>query len=712
MKQVFNFGGDIIVEEIDPPICDDNSILVQNLYSAISIGTEKTTVSKKKETSLIKRLLNKENLQKGFEMVKNKGLKQTLKIVKDTGEIFLVPLGYSSAGKVISVGKNVTNFSKGDLIACAGGGFATHAEIVCVPKNLVCKIPMNVSVKEAAFATIGAIALQGVRRSKISIGETVAVIGVGLIGQITCQILSAAGNNVIAIDLLDNRLKIAKNNGADLVLNSANSDIEKEVINYTQSIGADAVIICAGSKTNDLVDLAMRLCRKKGKVVVVGAVGMDLKRDLMYEKELDLLISTSYGPGRYDTKYEIDGQDYPISYVRWTENRNMKAILNLLKKKQLNLNEIIEYELSLEKAPDAYKIIKEQNPLGIVLKYQEAPIDEKKLSRKTEHKLREEITGKLRIGLIGAGSFAHNFHLPNLKKIKECEIEAIIDQNPIVARNSAKKFDVRISGTDYKELFDEKLDLVVITTRHDTHVEISKAFANQGVNILVEKPLALSIKDSEGIAKDVRKNKVQLAVGFNRRFAPLSQLAKKIVNKRKTPLIVNYRINSSGMTKDHWINDPIKGGGAILGEAIHFFDYCNWLVGSEPKDYKAEMISSNNEGIIDSNNIISLIKYEDGSIANVIYTNVGTMEFQKERIEIIYENKVIVIEDFQEIKFFGIKQNNVKLKAIDKGHYQFLEAYVEFLQGKRDSTDIPLLDDGVKATVTTIKIIESAKNNS
>jgi predicted dehydrogenase len=710
MKQVFNFGGNVIVEDIDPPICDDNSLLIQNLYSAISIGTEKTSVSKKKETSLIKRLLNKENLQKGFEMVKSKGLKQTLKIVKDTGEIYLVPMGYSSAGKVIKVGKNVTNFSKGDLVACAGGGFATHAEIISVPKNLVCKIPANVSLKDAAFATIGAIALQGVRRSEITLGETVVVIGVGLIGQITCQILSAAGNNVIAVDLLDSRLKIAEKYGADLILNSSKDDVEKEVANFTQGVGADAVIICAGSQSNELVDLAMRLSRRKGKVIIVGAVGMDLKRDLMYEKELDLLISTSYGPGRYDSKYEIDGQDYPIGYVRWTENRNMKTILNLLKKKQLNLDEIIEYEFPLKEAPEAYKTIKEKNPLGIVLKYKEVSLDEKGLTRKTEHKMKET-TDKLKVGLIGAGSFAHSYHLPNLKKIKDCEIEAIIDQNSIVARNSAKKFEVRISGTDYKELFDEKLDLMVISTRHDTHAEIAKAFASQGVNLLVEKPLALSIKDSEDIAKAVRKNKVQLAVGFNRRFAPLSQIAKKIVNKRKTPLIINYRINSSGMTKDHWINDPIKGGGAILGEAIHFFDYCNWIVDSDPKDYKAEMISSNSEGIIDSNNIISLIKYEDGSIANVIYTNIGTMEFQKERIEIIYENKVIVIEDFQEIKFFGLKEKDVKLKVIDKGHYQFLEAYVEFLLGKRDSTDIPLLDDGVKATVTTIKIIESAKNS-
>ncbi|MFW9924075.1 MAG: bi-domain-containing oxidoreductase [Candidatus Thorarchaeota archaeon] len=711
MKQVFSLGGSIVVEDIDAPICEDNTILVMNAYSAISVGTEKTTISKKQESSLIKRLLKKENLRKGFAMVREKGLKHTLSAVQKTSTPILIPLGYSTAGKVIAVGKNVTNFSPGDLVACAGGGFATHAEIVEIPKNLVCKIPENVSLKEASLTTLGAIALQGIRRAKPTLGETFVVTGLGLLGQLTCQMLSSAGIKVIALDLIDARLEIAKKNGAELVLNPTKGDIEQQIMKFTHNIGADGVIICAATQSSEPVHQAMRVSRKKGRIIIVGAVGMELERSLMYEKELDFFISTSYGPGRYDSKYEADGNDYPIGYVRWTENRNMQAFLELLAVKKINLANIIEYEFPVEEAEQAFAIVREKSPLGIVLKYDDNIKNIETIKRKTVLISTEKPKEFLKVAIIGAGSFAKGKHIPNILKIPNTSLEAIVDKMPTNARNSAQQYKARISSTDYKELLNENIDLAIITTRHDTHAEMAKDFAEHGVNILVEKPLALTLKDAEDVVKAVKKNNVNLIVGFNRRFSPLSQIAKQAVQNRTSPIMMTIRVNSAGMTNDHWINDPIKGGGAILGEGCHFYDYCNWLIGSEPIEFSASMITSAGDTILDQNNIISTMKYQDGSVASVIYTTIGNQAFPKERIEIFNDGLAIAIDDFKDILIEGSDLRSKSLENIEKGHFEMLEAYVKFLRGERDSKDLPLIDEAFLATKCALRILEEAKKN-
>lgn len=709
LKQVFSFGGSIIIEDIDAPLCDVNNILVRNGYSVISIGTEMTRVKKQQDATLIKRLLSKKYLKKGFNMVRNKGLSRTLRIVMDSTSPVLVPLGYSSAGIVIAVGKNITNFAVGDRVACAGGGYATHSEVVSIPKNLACKIPQKVSLRKAAFSTIGAIALQGIRRAELTLGECVLVIGVGLIGQITCQILSSMNIKVIAVDLSDRKLKIAKKNGADLCLRADQKNFDEKIMNFTHKNGVDAAIICASTSSNEPVNQAMRVCRKKGRVIVVGAVGMDLDRNLMYPKELDFKISTSYGPGRYDSKYEEDGIDYPIGYVRWTENRNMQTFLELIEKEQINLSDLIELEEKMENAQKVYSKIKEEDILGAVLKYRDS-IEEIDLQRKTIINPQRISKDKLKVAVIGAGAFAKRFHLPNIKKIKECHLEAVISSTPENARNTAKKFDARISGTDYQSILRDEIDLAIITTRHDTHAQIANDFAKQGINLLVEKPLALNLQDCYELLEIVEKNNVNLAVGFNRRFSPLSQIIKNVLKNRSSPIIMNYLINSASMTKDHWINDPIKGGGAILGEACHFYDYCNWLINSEPRSISAKMISSKNRGLIDTNNISSIIKYEDGSIATITYLTIGSTEYPKERIEIFNENKVVTINDFKSINFIGSKEKDVQLSSINKGHWELLKAYTEFLKGERDSEDLPLIYDGIKATKCAIQILEKAKN--
>lgn len=710
MKQVFSLGGSIVVEEVDVPILNDDSIQVMNLFSAISIGTEKTTISKKQETSIIKKLLNKDNLNKGIAMVREKGLKRTLKVVKDTSQLILVPMGYSSAGRVISVGKNVTNFSPGDLVACAGAGFASHSEFVTVPKNLACKIPKNVSLKDASFTTIGAIALQGIRRSKLMLGETAVVIGVGLLGQLTCQMLSAAGIKVIALDLVDKRLKLVLENGADLCINPTKKNALDTITQFTGGIGADAVIITAASSSSDIVHQAMQYSRKKGRIIIVGDVGMDLDRNLIYPKELDFLISTSYGPGRYDKNYEISGHDYPISYVRWTENRNMQAFLDLLASKKIHLDKIIEEEYLIDEAVTAYSILSEKNPLGIVLKYTDTPEKVKKINKKTIIGKISSEKENIRIGVIGAGEFAKGVRIPDIKKINGCSLEAIIDINHVNSRNIAKKFGASISGTDHNEITSDEIDLAIITTQHDSHANLSIKFAEKGINVLVEKPIALNLKDCSRVLEAVKKNKITLIVGYNRRFSPFSQMAKKILADRNSPIIMTYRVNSSSMDRNHWINDPQKGGGAILGEACHFYDFCNWLIGCEPQEFTAKMISSSNESIIDSNNIISTIKYSDGSVASVIYSSIGNSEYSKERIEIFNENKVIVIDDYKEIQFAGINKKGIKSNTTQKGQYEFLEACIQYLRGTRDSEDLPLVEDGIQATESALKILEAAKS--
>jgi len=709
MKQVFNLGGSIVVEDIDPPICDDNSVLVMNVFSVISVGTDRVTVSTKQETNLIKRLLKKANLKKGFAMVKEKGLVMTFGVVKKTSQLMLIPMGYSSSGRVISVGKNITNFAPGDLVACAGAGFATHGEIVSIPKNLICRIPEEVSLKEASFTTLGAIALQGIRRANLTLGETVVVTGLGLLGQLTCQMLTAAGMKVIGLDLLDERLDIAKENGATLTLNPTKADIESEIMTFTEGFGADAVIICVGTSSTEPVHQAMQVSRKKGRIVILGDVGMDLNRDLMYKKELDVLISTSYGPGRYDSNYELNGNDYPIGYVRWTENRNMQAFLDLLSNKKIDLTNLIEFEFEITKAKEAYSIVREKNPLGIVLSYKDDLKRFKTISRKTILIKTASPKELIKVAVIGAGSFAKGVHLPNLTKLQDVSLEAIVDRIPANARNTAKEFNAKISSTDFSTLTSDEIDLAVIASQHDTHAEFSINFANKGINVLVEKPLALSVKDTEKVAKAVKKKNIHLIVGFNRRFAPASQMAKKSLIDRTTPIIMTYRINSSKMSKGHWINDPKKGGGAIIGEGCHFYDYCNWLIGSEPVEFSASMISSNNDEIINQNNVVSTIKYKDGSVATVIYSAIGSPIYPKERIEIFNNGKVIVIDDYKEITIADKKVKKVKIKSASKGHFEMLKAYIQFLKGDRNSEDLPLIDEAVTATMCSFKILEAAK---
>jgi len=710
MKQVFAQGGNIVVEEVPAPTCGDNEVLVNNAYSLISAGTETMSLhggGKGVVGIASKAISNPELVHKAMEMVRKEGITKTVKVVKgQTGK--LTPLGYSSSGVVLEVGKNITDIAVGDRVACAGAGYASHAEIISVPRNLICKIPNNVSFEEAAFTTLGAIAMQGVRRAQVQFGDNVVVIGLGLLGQIACQILKAAGARVIGIDIMKERVELAKELGADICF-AGGPDAVNEVLKHTDGIGADSVIIYAATKSNEPVKQAMQMARKKGKVVVVGAVGMEIDRSPFYEKELDFLISYSYGPGRYDPLYEEKGVDYPIGYVRWTENRNMQEFLKMLSENKVNVKRLIDYTFPIEEAAKAYEILNtEKRPIGVLFKYNELP--KKELVRKTQLKPSKIKTDNINVAVIGAGGFAQAYHLPNLKKIPFYNIKAVVTRTGSNAKKIAEEYGAEYCTTDYKEVLkDENINMIVIATRHNLHAPIIVEAANAGKHIFVEKPIAMSYEDCKKVYDAVVKNKINLVVGFNRRFAPLAQKAKRVVENRKNPLMITYRINSAGMKKEHWINDPIEGGGAIIGEGCHFFDFCNWIVGRDPVQIYAEMISSNNESIVDANNVISTIRYEDGSVASVVYTTIGNKSFPKERIEIFVDGGVIAIDEFKELIVTGLEGKGEKLKRIEKGQFELINEYGKLLKGKSRNIDLSSVEDGVKATVCSLKVLDALK---
>jgi predicted dehydrogenase/threonine dehydrogenase-like Zn-dependent dehydrogenase len=710
MKQIFTKSGNIVTEEVPAPVCGDNEVLVCNFNSLISAGTETMSLHSggKGITGLASMALkNPELAHKAIELVKRDGLSKTIDLIKgQTGK--LSPLGYSSSGVVLEVGKTITDIAVGDRVACAGAGYASHAELVSVPRNLVCKIPENVDFDEASFTTVGAIAMQGIRRAEVQFGDIVVVIGLGLLGQIASQILKAAGAHVIGIDIMKERVALAKELGGAICF-TAGKDAVDNVFKYTNGIGADSVIIYAAAKSNEPVKQAMAMARKKGRVVVVGAVGMALDRSPFYEKELDFLISCSYGPGRYDPLYEEKGVDYPIGYVRWTENRNMQEFLNMLSEKKVNVKRLIDHTFPIEEAAKAYETLNsEKRPIGVLFEYNERP--QKELVRKTQLKPSVIGTDKISVALIGAGGFAQAYHLPNLKKIPFFEIKAVVTRTGSNAKAIAEEYGAEYCTTDYKEVLqDENINMVVIATRHNLHAPIIVEAANAGKHIFVEKPIAMSYEDCKKVSDAVIEHKVNLTIGFNRRFAPLAQKAKRIVENRNNPLIITYRINSAGMKKEHWINDPAEGGGAIIGEGCHFFDFCNWIVGRDPMQIYAEKISSNDVSMVDANNVVSTIRYEDGSVASVIYTTIGNKSFPKERIEIFVDGGVIAIEDFKELIVTGLDGKGEKLKRIEKGQFELINEYCKLLKGESRNTDLPSVVDGVKATICSLKVLDALK---
>ncbi|MHA1380802.1 MAG: bi-domain-containing oxidoreductase [Candidatus Helarchaeota archaeon] len=555
MKQILIKRGKIYTEEVTVPKINENTVLVKVYYSCISAGTEMSSLMSSKESLLKNALKKPRKVAKAINRIKREGLIRTIKKLKNKLDE-AIQIGYSTAGIVIDVGSNIKDIKIDDRVAC-GGGIANHAEYIEVPRNLLVKIPDRIDLDLASTVALGSIAMQGVRRADVRLGEYVAVIGLGILGQITVQLLKANGCRVIGIDLDERRIQKALELGMDEGANPEKKDIKKIVYNFSDGFGVDAVIITAATKSPEPLSNAFQMCRKKGRVVLVGVVEMKIDRKDMYQKELDFLISTSYGPGRYDKKYEQKGIDYPYAYVRWTERRNMEEYLRLIANKKINIKPLIEKKYNIEEASEAYDYIKtaERKPLIVLLKYnqeEENPILQKIKVRSKPVK-RE---GRINVAVIGAGKFAKGIHLPNLMKLKDYyNLYAIASKTGYNAKITAQRFGAKYATTDYMEMLkDKNIEAVIIATRHNLHAHMAIEALKSGKAVFLEKPMALNKEELYKLVKTIRETKKPFMVGFNRRFSRYAREAKKYLLKRMNPMIINYQINAGYVPRDHWIH--------------------------------------------------------------------------------------------------------------------------------------------------------------
>ena len=726
MKQVIqNYKtGRLSVEEVPMPVVQPGGVLVQNAFSLISAGTERASVELARKSLLAKAKSRPEDLKKVINLAKKQGILNAYKTAMTRLEK-PTPLGYSSAGIVIEIGQDVKDLQVGDQVACAGAGYATHSEVIFVPKNLCAVVPKEVPLDWAAFTTLGAIALQGIRQADIKIGEKIAVIGLGLLGQLTVQILKASGCQVIGIDLDRDKIALAKKSGIDRAILRSKGP-EKVISQLTDGNGVDAVIITAATSSNDPFILAPQIARDRAKVVLVGVAKLDFPREPYYRKELSVILSRSYGPGRYDKIYEEQGFDYPIGYVRWTEKRNMEAILQLMAEKKLNIEPLITHKFKIDDAKKAYDLIMgkaRERFLGVLFEY----------DTKKEHKAEiivKQIQPEFRIpkseiaiGFIGAGNFAQANLLPNIKA-EDAGLMGIADLQPAVAKTTASKYGYRYSTTDYKKILkDKQINTVFIATRHNLHAQLIIESLKAGKHVFCEKPLCLNKKELNQIIK-VYNNTIisdsvtksgsndlmtddsmtpKLMLGYNRRFAPLTVEAKKFLGEKTGPYLINYRVNAGKLPPDHWLLNPEQGGGRIIGEVCHFVDLVSYFVGAELRTVFAEPLGGS--GAITADNVIATLKYADGSLGTISYFAVGDKDFPKERIEIFGDEKVCMIDDFKQGIFSENGKQKIIKKAQDKGFKSEIKAFFNAL---RNGTPSPIpFTQIVETTLATFAIQES-----
>ncbi len=709
MKQILIRRGSPVVVDVPVPQLTDNSVLVEVRCSLISTGTEIAGIAASPRSVIREAIDDPAKVARGLRMIRESGLHRTMALVNTEIEGG-VPTGYACAGVVVGCGKNVRGFAAGDRVACAGAGKANHAEVVAVPQNLVVRIPDGCDFESAASATLGAIAIQGVRRADVRLGELVAVIGLGLIGQITVQLLRAAGCRVIGSDVDDDRIHRAAEFGMKAGVNPSATDPVRAVMEFTGGMGADAVIITASTDSAPLIQQAMQMVRRKGRVVIVGAVPLELDRAPFYEKEADLLISCSYGPGRYDAEYEDRGLDYPYAYVRWTENRNMGEYLRLIGEKQIDFRSLVEKSWPIAQAQEAYQDLKEHKRIAVLLTMPEGSTGDKLRSRIDLKTLSTPIPGQIRVGIIGAGSFVRSVHLPNLKQLpNQYLVSAIAGRNGAAATNVAKQYGARYAATNIDEVLnDPAIDLVMIASRHDMHAAHAIQAAKSGKAVFLEKPAALSLTELEELIDAVRRAGVPFLVGFNRRFSPMMRSVKTLLNQRTNPVVVTYRMNAGPLPMDSWIQGP-EGGGRILGEACHIFDLFNYLIGAAPVDVHAMALHSSTPHIARTDNFTATIRYADGSLCTLVYTSLGSTDLPKEFMEVFFEGRSMVMDDYKKLSFFGISGKPISKSLQDKGHADELRAFADYLQGRAAA---PMTLDEIESATRISLIVDEYVRDS
>jgi predicted dehydrogenase/threonine dehydrogenase-like Zn-dependent dehydrogenase len=688
VKQVLVSGGAVRLEDVPAPMVEPGTVLIRMDHSCISIGTEMSGV-KATGLPLWKRALRQpQHVKKVVDMVLADGLSATRRLVRERLSVEL-PTGYSGAGVVAEVGAGVDEFAPGDRVACAGAQCAFHAEVVRVPKNLVVPIPENVGFDAASSVALGAIALQGVRRAQPTLGETFVVIGLGILGQLTVQLLRANGCRVIGVDLDRSRIALAARHGMSFGVHPDDTDDVRQVARLTGGAGADGVIITAAGPTDAIVSAAFRMCRKKARVVLVGDVGLDLQRADFYVKELDFLISTSYGPGRYDAQYEEGGLDYPLAYVRWTENRNMAEYLRLIADGALDLKPLIAAVHPIDAVDAAYRSLQggAEKPLMVLLSYpQRLAVSPHRVELAPAV---SRVAGEvIRIGLIGAGSFAKGMHLPNLMEMQSTfRLRAVASRTGHNATATGKRFGADYATTDYREvLADKDVDAVIIATRHDSHGRLALEALAAGKHVLLEKPLALAEDELRAIedfyARDNGPRPV-LLTGFNRRFSPYAQRIATRVAARSNPMILNYRMNAGYIPLDHWVHGA-EGGGRNRGEACHIYDLFTFLTGARVERVEAMAICPATGYYAASDNFVATLTFADGSLATLTYTALGATEYPKERLEVFVDGTVISLDDYRSMTVAGGKETPLATRAADKGQKEELQAFAKAIKGQAE----------------------------
>jgi len=711
MLQAMVKKGRVIAEEIPAPMASRGCVLIKVTHSCISAGTELMGLGDRSGRKAKKSALNLTYIRKGITSLLCEGPPVALAKARAvltpppppkevSPHLPGTPLGYSVSGIVIAAGEGVKDFRLGDTVAAAGGGLANHAEYVDVPVNLVVPIPADMDLAEASTITLGSIALQGVRRADLRLGEFAVVVGTGILGLLAVQLLRATGVRVAAVDLDDKRLELAKEMGAEATVNPLHEDQLSLISKLTGGRLADAVLFTASTDKSEPLSLAFKMCKRKGHVVMVGVSGMDINRNDMYWKELDLRLSTSYGPGRYDERYELQGVDYPYAYVRWTENRNMREYLRLVHNKTVDVGRMISATFPIADVTRAFEALQapEDRPIIVILDYGRALTDDlesyaqhpRKIAFSTKAVSRERV----QVAIVGPGGFAMGYHVPNLKKLGErCTIHAVMSRTGPKAKGAAVQCDARYGTTRYEDILeDEEVDVVLIATRHDSHAALARQALDAGKHVFLEKPLATNYDELETITSfydDGTDGKPLLMVGFNRRFSKYAREMKKHADRRINPLVANYRMNAGFFPPEHWVH---QAGGRIIGEGCHIIDLMTYLTGARIQSISCEGLTPRNEKYSASDNKTIVLKYEDGSVCTIQYFSVGSKSLPKECLELHFDEKTIVMDDYQRLTGYGIEVDELAGEEIDKGHFEELEAFLTALKQEPVEWPIPLWD--------------------
>ena len=697
MKQVLLDlqSGSIQVEDVPVPAVK-RGVVVRNAYSLISAGTESSLINLAGQSLIGKAKARPDDVKKVIQKIGTDGplpaYRQAMSRLSKPE-----PLGYSCAGTVVKTGTD--DFEVGDRVACAGAGYAVHAEYVSVPKNLCVKVPDGVGFREAAFTTVGSIAMHGVRNARVTVGESVAVIGLGLIGLLVVQVLKAAGCRVIGIDIDQEKLSLATSLGADVV---SNYDGLSGRMKAFSPFGADAVIITAATRSSAPIEAAGRLVRDQGRVVVVGNVGMNVPRDIFYEKEAEVLVSRSYGPGRYDRNYEERGIDYPI-YVRWTERRNMEAFLELVRQKRIDLDPLITHTFALDDAPEAYNLINtgKERYIGVLLQYSPNGTGASgTVTHLPGSGKRKRSAGIRTIGCIGAGVHALSSLYPHLPGLP-VNLAGLATATGLSAHSVAKKYGFSYCTTDYQKILDDPdVDAVMIATRNDLHAPMAIDALHAGKDVFVEKPLATDIDELRKVVEAWNESGQRLMVGFNRRYSPLARRMKEFFGNRSTPVVLHYRVNAGQIPPEHWVHDDEQGGGMLISECCHFIDFMQFITGARPIQVYARAIEPT--GTLQKyDNFQATLTFDDGSLGTVTYTTLGDPSYPKETVEVFCDNAVGRITDFRdlELRRGGKASRERRWLAQDKG---FAGELLAFAKG-----EVPDFAGSVSTTLATFLAWES-----